>query len=161
MDNLAAGLLMCRISDGRLEFFLVHPGGPFFRNKDAGAWSIPKGIPEGSENLIDTARREFLEETGISPIPPFHSLGTIKQKAGKIVHAWAFEGEWDPRTGIVCNTFMLEWPPRSGKKVEFPEVDRAQWFDYNHAIRMIIPEQIPFLDHAKTFFKTKTTRSSA
>ena len=147
--KVAAGLLMCRAHERALEYFLVHPGGPYFRNKDAGVWSIPKGIPEGTEPLIETATREFFEETGIRPGGPYYELGAIKQKGGKVVHAWMFAGSWDPGTGIQCNTFLLEWPPRSGKKVEFPEVDRARWFDYATAAAMIIPEQISFLKKAE------------
>jgi predicted NUDIX family NTP pyrophosphohydrolase len=145
----AAGLLMCRLCAGDLQYFLVHPGGPYFMNKDVGVWSIPKGIPEGTEQLAETAKREFFEETGILPQPPFFELGSIKQKGGKIVHAWAFAGSWNPERGIHCNTFILEWPPRSGKNVEFPEVDKAKWFDYVTAVRMIIPEQAPFLERAE------------
>lgn len=153
MENLAAGLLMCRVTSGRMEYFLVHPGGPYFRKKDVGAWSIPKGLPEKDEELLDTARREFFEETGISPSGTFHPIGSVRQKRGKVVHAWAFKGDWDPRGGIICNTFSLEWPPRSGKKMEFPEVDKAEWFDYVAAVRMILPEQIPFLDRAREIFE--------
>jgi predicted NUDIX family NTP pyrophosphohydrolase len=155
---------MCRLVGENLEFFLVHPGGPYFSNKDAGAWSIPKGLREGDEDLLSTGQREFMEETGIRPAAPFHELGTVKQKGGKVVHAWAFIGSWDPATGIVCNSFSLEWPPRSGRKVDFPEVDKAEWFTYEQAIRKIIQEQIPFINRAKALFesqKTKTTRPSA
>jgi predicted NUDIX family NTP pyrophosphohydrolase len=152
-SNIAAGLLMCRVSNGLLEYFLVHPGGPFYKNKDAGVWSIPKGIPEEGEDLMQTAQREFVEETGIKPIPPFHDLGTIKQKGGKTVRAWAFVGSWDPVNGISCNTFSLQWPPRSGKMVQFPEVDRALWTDYGMAVSLINPAQVPFLDRAKEIFK--------
>lgn len=152
MQNIAAGLLMCRLQNGQLEYFLVHPGGPYFRNRDSGWWSIPKGLPEQGEDLLDTARREFHEETGISPAGPFHALGNVRQKGGKVVHAWAFKGSWDTETGIVCNTFTLEWPPRSGKKMQFPEVDKAQWFGFVAAVRMITPEQRPFLERAKEVF---------
>lgn len=149
ITKLAAGLLMCRVSEGELQYFLVHPGGPYFRNKDAGVWSIPKGIPEGTEELLETARREFSEETGITPNGPYHELGAVRQKGGKVVHAWAFAGSWDRETGIQCNTFLLEWPPRSGKKLEFPEVDKAEWFGRGTAVSMIIREQIPFLNRAE------------
>ncbi|MEX2230929.1 MAG: NUDIX domain-containing protein [Cyclobacteriaceae bacterium] len=154
--NLAAGLLMCRVSNGLLEYFLVHPGGPYFKNKDAGVWSIPKGIPEEGEDLIHTAQREFFEETGIKTTPPFYEIGMIKQKGGKGVHAWTFTGKWDPDTGIICNNFSLEWPPRSGKMVDFPEVDKAMWMDYAKATALIIPEQIPFLDRATTILNATT-----
>jgi predicted NUDIX family NTP pyrophosphohydrolase len=150
--NLAAGLLMFRIINAEPEFFLLHPGGPFFKNKDAGVWSIPKGLPEPGEDFLTTAQREFKEETGLIAHPPFHELGTIKQKGGKIVHAWAFGGEWDPTRGITCNTFTIEWPPRSGKFQEFPEADRAAWMDYAKAKELIIPEQAPLLDRVKQYF---------
>ena len=153
MTKLSAGLLMCRIADSiGLQYFLVHPGGPFFKNKSAGYWSIPKGLPEGEEDLMQTAQREFYEETGIRSAPPYHALGFVNQKGGKVVHAWAFAGVWEPERGIVCNTFSLEWPPRSGKRVEFPEVDDARWFNYSEAASAMIPEQIPFLERAKNYF---------
>jgi predicted NUDIX family NTP pyrophosphohydrolase len=150
---LSAGLLMCRILDGHLEYFLVHPGGPFFKNKDHGAWSIPKGLPEHSEDLLATAQREFSEETGIMAKPPFFEIGFVRQKSGKMVHAWTFLGLWEPEEGISCNNFSLEWPPRSGKKMEFPEVDKARWMHYNDAKTMIMAEQSPFLDRAKLVYK--------
>lgn len=147
--QVSAGLLMCRKSNGVLQYFLIHPGGPFFKNKDAGVWSIPKGIPEGTEDLIHTAQREFFEETGIKPVPPLYDIGFIKQKSGKVVYAWTFLGAWDPDAGISCNNFSLEWPPRSGRQVEFPEVDKAQWMSYSEAAAQILAGQIPFLDRAK------------
>src|SRR5690242_7135226 len=96
MAKVAGGLLMCRAHDRALEYFLVHPGGPYFRKKETGVWSIPKGIPEGTEQLLETATREFFEETGIKPNGPYYELGSIKQKGGKVVHAWMFAGRWDP-----------------------------------------------------------------
>jgi predicted NUDIX family NTP pyrophosphohydrolase len=150
--HISAGLLMCRRAGPELEFFLVHPGGPFFKNKDLGAWSIPKGLPDHHEDLLQTAQREFNEETGLTPHPPFQSLGTIQQKSGKIVHAWSFLGTWDPDTGITCNTFKVEWPPRSGRFQEFPEQDKAAWMNYDLAWKHINPAQIPFLDRAKTIY---------
>jgi predicted NUDIX family NTP pyrophosphohydrolase len=147
-QNISAGLLMCRKAKDHLEFFLLHPGGPFFKNKDLGVWSIPKGLPNESEDLLIAAQREFHEETGLTAAPPFHSLGTIRQKAGKVVHAWAFLGEWNESNGIECNTFKLEWPPRSGKYQDFPEADRAAWMNFETAGRHIIPEQIPLLERA-------------
>ena len=151
-QNLAAGLLMCKISLKVLQYFLVHPGGPYYVRKDAGIWTIPKGLPEPGEALIDTARREFLEETGIRPNPPFHEIGTVKQKGGKVVYAWTFLGDWDPASGITCNTFTLEWPPKSGKTAAFPEVDKARWMVYEEAVTMINPAQVPFLGRAKEAF---------
>ena len=151
--SIAAGLLMCRKSVGDLEFFLVHPGGPFFKNKNEGFWTIPKGLPEANEDLLGAAQREFKEETGITPGIPFHPLGSIKQKGGKVVHAWSFVGDWNPADGIIANTFKMEWPPRSGKFQEFPEQDRAEWMTYQKATRFIVAEQIPFLDRAREYFQ--------
>jgi predicted NUDIX family NTP pyrophosphohydrolase len=151
--NVAAGLLMCRKTREALNFFLVHPGGPYFRNKEVAVWTIPKGLPEAGEDLAETARREFFEETGIKPIPPFHDLGTVKQKSGKVVYAWAFLGAWDPVTGITCNEFTIEWPARSGKRMSFPEVDKAEWMDFKTAKKSILPEQIAFLERAAEIFK--------
>jgi predicted NUDIX family NTP pyrophosphohydrolase len=147
--QIAAGLLMCRWVGQELEYFLVHPGGPFFINKDLGVWSIPKGLPDNNEDLIVTAQREFNEETGLTSKPPFYPIGTVKQKGGKVVHAWAFLGEWDASTGITCNSFKIEWPPRSGKFQEHPEQDKAAWMKYDEATRHINPAQIPFLERAK------------
>lgn len=149
--SLSAGLLMCRLQS-ELEFFLVHPGGPFFKSKELGAWSIPKGIPDGDEDLLLTAQREFKEETGIVPTPPYHPLGSIQQKGGKIVHAWAFLGEWNPDEGIHCNTFSLEWPPKSGRFQEFPEQDRAAWMNHDKAAIHINPAQLPLLERASMVF---------
>lgn len=152
MGNIAAGLLMCRRRGHELEFFLVHPGGPFWANKNDGAWSIPKGEPEQGEELLQTAQREFFEETGIRPTPPFHSLGSVKQKSGKVVHAWAFEGAWDPATGIVSNMIKIAWPPSSKKFIDIPEVDKAEWMPSNKASAMINPAQVGFLTKAKEVF---------
>ena len=132
MPRTSAGLLMYRIKDGRLEVLLVHPGGPFFRNKDQGAWSIPKGEPDADEDLLAAAQREFEEETGLKPKGPFIPLRPVQQKGGKIVHAWAFEGNCDPAT-IQSNPFTIEWPPHSGQQREFPEIDRAGFFDLGAA----------------------------
>lgn len=136
MPRISAGLLMYRIRDGVLQVLLAHPGGPLFRNKDEGAWSIPKGEIEPGEDLLDAAQREFEEETGIKPSGPFVPLASIQQKGGKIVHAWAFEGDCDPAS-IKSNTFTMEWPPRSGQQGEFPEIDRAAFFDLETAKRKI------------------------
>jgi predicted NUDIX family NTP pyrophosphohydrolase len=154
MQNISAGLLMCRFySTHTLQFFLVHPGGPFYTNKNEGVWSIPKGIPNENEDLLAAAQREFKEETGIIPGEPFIPLDSVKQKGGKIVHAWAFIGEWNAESGIVSNTFKLEWPPRSGKFQEFPEQDRAEWMDYDTAVKHINPAQVAFLDRATLHFQ--------
>jgi predicted NUDIX family NTP pyrophosphohydrolase len=149
----SAGLLMCQWSDEALQFFLVHPGGPFFKNKDDGVWSIPKGLPEGDEDLLVTAQREFFEETGIQPAPPFYQLSTVKQKGGKIVHAWTFLGQWDQTTGIVSNTFKLEWPPRSGKFIDVPEQDKAEWMPAALAKKRINPAQAILIDEAQQIFE--------
>ena len=143
---------MCRLSQDALQFFLVHPGGPFYTKREAGVWTIPKGLPEDGEELIQTAQREFFEETGIKATPPFFPLGTVRQKSGKVVHAWTFRGEWEPETGIHCNTFSLEWPPHSGKKMDFPEVDKARWMEFDEAVAMILPAQLPFLERARAVF---------
>jgi len=132
MPRISAGLLMYRIKNGATEFLLAHPGGPYFVNKDDGAWSIPKGEPDADEDLLVTAQREFEEETGLKPTGPFVPLQPIQQKGGKIVHAWAFEGDCDPAT-LTSNTFTMEWPPHSGQQQEFPEIDRAEFFDLTTA----------------------------
>lgn len=144
MTVASAGLLMHRRRDGDVQVLLVHPGGPYFKNKDHGAWTIPKGIVEPGEDLLAAAQREFQEETGIQPAGPFLALTPIKQKSGKIVHAWACAGDFDP-TILVSNTFTLEWPPNSGRLMEFPEIDRAEFFDLESSRQKIIPEQMPFL----------------
>lgn len=128
MPRVSAGLLMYRIQDGKLQVLLADPGGPLFQNKDDGAWTIPKGEIEPGEDLLKAAKREFEEETGVTPTGPFTALTPIKQKGGKIVHAWAFQGDCDPGA-IVSNTFSIAWPPRSGRLMEFPEIDRADFFD--------------------------------
>jgi predicted NUDIX family NTP pyrophosphohydrolase len=144
MSKVSAGLVMYRIRE-HLEVLLVHPGGPLWKNKDEGAWSIPKGEAGEGEELLSAALREFTEETAIVPRPPYTPLTPIKQKSGKTVHAWAFEGDCDP--GIIrSNTFDMEWPPRSGKTATFPEVDRADFFDLAEGRRKLNPSQAAFLD---------------
>lgn len=147
MARESAGLLMYRRSRGSLEIFLVHPGGPFWARKDLGAWSIPKGEFSADEDPLDAARREFEEETGVrvSASGAFLPLEPVRQRGGKTVHAWAFEGECDP-TRVKSNTFSLEWPPRSGRQQEFPEVDRAEWFTLEAAREKILKGQAPLLD---------------
>ncbi|TDH28523.1 NUDIX domain-containing protein [Segetibacter sp. 3557_3] len=140
----SAGILAYRLVGG-LEIFLVHPGGPFFRNKDLGAWSIPKGEFEDGEQPLETAKREFYEETGHEPQGTFFELQPVKLKSGKVVFAWAVEQQIDERA-LVSNTFLLEWPPRSGKRVAFPEVDKAAWFSLTEARTKINPAQADFLD---------------
>ena len=145
MPRVSAGLLMYRIQDGKLQVLLAHPGGPFFKNKDEGAWTIPKGEIEPGEDLLEAAKREFKEETGVTPTGPFTALTPIKQKGGKIVHAWAFKGDCDPGA-IVSNTFSIEWPPRSGRLMDFPEIDRAEFFDVAVASRKIKAAQAALID---------------
>ncbi|HUY89797.1 MAG TPA: NUDIX domain-containing protein [Pirellulales bacterium] len=145
MPKISAGILIYRIRDDNLEVLLVHPGGPLFRNKDEGAWSIPKGETDGEEDLLAVARRELAEETGLQPAGPFIALSPIKQKGGKIVHAWACAGDCDPAQ-IKSNTFSIEWPPKSGRQQEFPEIDRAEFFDLATAKEKINPAQAAFLD---------------
>jgi predicted NUDIX family NTP pyrophosphohydrolase len=141
----SAGLLLFRRRGGTLELFLAHPGGPFWKNKDAGAWTIPKGVTEDGEEPLAAARREFAEETGIVPREPFLPLGSIRQKAGKTVHAWAWEGDADPAT-VTSNEVRTEWPRGSGRWLTFPEVDRCDWFTPNVAREKINPAQAALID---------------
>ncbi len=145
MAKNSAGLLMYRIRNQKPEVLLVHPGGPFWVRKDAGAWSIPKGEIEPGEDPLAAARREFLEELGLEPQGEFVRLCPVTQKAGKTVQAWAIEGDCDPAT-LRSNTFSLEWPPRSGKLREFPEVDRAAFFEVREAKKKINPAQAELLE---------------
>lgn len=149
---ISAGLLMFRRSRAGVEVFLVHPGGPFFKKKDAGAWSIPKGLvgdeasgKAAGETPLTAAQREFREETGFEIHEPLFDLGSIRQKSGKLVYAWAFEGDADPAQ-LRCNTFPLEWPPKSGRIQQFPEVDRGEWFPLPLAREKINPAQAAFLE---------------
>jgi predicted NUDIX family NTP pyrophosphohydrolase len=144
MGKQSAGLLLYRRRQGNLEVLLVHPGGPFWAHKDAGAWSIPKGEHGPEEDPLAAARREFTEETGFTAAGPFFPLTPLKQKSGKVVQAYACEGEVDPG-GLTSNTFPLEWPPQSGQMKEFPEVDRAAWFSLEEAAEKIHPGQAGFL----------------
>ena len=144
----SAGLLMYRRRDGRLEFLLVHPGGPFWARKDEGAWTIPKGEFQPGEDPLAAAKREFEEELGFAPAGEFVQLEPIKQKSGKLVQAWAFEGDCDP-IAVKSNTFSLEWPPRSGRMMEFPEVDRAEFFPLEIGRKKINPAQASFLEEAQ------------
>src|SRR3989442_764384 len=136
MPRVSAGLLMYRKCKGALEFLLVHPGGPFWKGKDAGAWTIPKGEIEEGEDPLAAAKREFEEELGFKPRGDFIELTPIKQKGGKIVQAWAFEGDCEP-IHFKSNTFTMEWPPRSGRVSEFPEVDQAAFFELEEAKQKI------------------------
>jgi predicted NUDIX family NTP pyrophosphohydrolase len=140
MPKRSAGILMFRRRGGEIEVLLMHPGGPFWAKKDAGAWSIPKGEYAQGEDALAVAKREFEEETGARPEGKFLPLGEVVQAGGKIVTAWALEGDFDPAT-LTSNRFELEWPPKSGRKVSFPEVDRAQWFSPAEVRQKILPAQ--------------------
>jgi predicted NUDIX family NTP pyrophosphohydrolase len=150
MSRRSAGLLLFRRADGRFEVLLVHPGGPFWARKDEGAWSIPKGEIGESEDPLTAARREVHEETGADPAGEFLPLAPIRQAGGKVVHAWAVESDFDPAR-LRSNTFELEWPPRSGRRQTFPEVDRAAWFSLDIARRKMIVGQLPLLDELARF----------
>jgi len=145
MPKRSAGLLMYRRQNLQLEVFLVHPGGPFWAKKDLGAWSVPKGGYEDDEPALDAARREFQEETGFAAEGTFLELGEIQQAGGKVVSAWAFEGDCDP-DALNSNHCHVEWPPRSGRMIEIPEVDRGAWFSIVDARQHILKTQAPFLD---------------
>lgn len=145
MARLSAGLLMFRRTNNSLEVFLVHPGGPFWQKKDLGAWSLPKGEYEDGEDPLVAAKREFVEETGINPMGDYVSLEALKQPSGKVITAWAFEGNCNPAE-IRSNTFALEWPPKSGKIQKFPEIDRAGWFSIEDARARLIKGQLGFLE---------------
>jgi predicted NUDIX family NTP pyrophosphohydrolase len=152
MPKTIAGLLMYRVADDGLEVLLVHPGGPFWKNKDEKAWSIPKGEAEPGEDLLAVAQPEFEEELGFKPTSEFTELMPIKQKGGKVVHAWAFEGDCDP-SATTSNTFTMEWPPKSGRQVEFPEVDRTEFFDLETAKRKINSGQEGLLEELEESFQ--------
>ncbi len=143
--SVSAGVLLYRIRAGTVEVFLVHPGGPYWQNKDAGAWSIPKGELEEDADPLTTAQREFLEETGSTVTGPLVPLTPLRQPGGKLVHAWAVNGDVDA-SSIASNTFRMEWPPRSGRMQEFPEIDRGAWFTIAAAKERILAGQRGFLD---------------
>jgi predicted NUDIX family NTP pyrophosphohydrolase len=145
----SAGLLLFRRAGGKLELFLVHPGGPFWKNKDAGDWTIPKGLVGEDEEPLAAARREFQEETGFTATPPYIPLGNVQQKAGKLIHAWAFEGDANPDQ-IQSNTTRIELPRGSGRWIEIPEVDRAAWYSPAVARQKINPAQAEFIDRLLT-----------
>jgi predicted NUDIX family NTP pyrophosphohydrolase len=145
MAKVSGGLVMYRVQNGKLEVLLVHLGGPFWAKKDEGAWFIPKGEITAGEDELSAAKREFEEETGFQPHGTFIPLGKVRHKSGKTVHAWAFEGACDSHS-IKSNTFTMEWPPRSGKKREFPEVDRAGWFTLEAARNKIHRDEFALLE---------------
>jgi len=155
MSKRSAGLLMYRIRDGHLNVFLVHPGGPYWSKKSEGSWTIPKGEYDSSEEPLEAAIREFREETGFEVAGPFLELGSMRQKSGKVIVAWAFEGDCDP-AGLVSNTCEIEWPPHSGKRIEIPEIDRGEWFRLDRARESIRAEQIPLLETVKSLVPNLT-----
>ncbi len=155
MTETSAGLLMYSLSGDKLKVFLVHPGGPFFVNKDDGHWGIPKGLVDKDEDLLDAAIREFNEETGISPYGEYVPLGTIQQKNGKIVYAWAFQTKNDGRIETKSNTFEIEWPPHSGKKQKFPEIDKGEFFAIEEAKTKMIGAQYEFIERLRKHLSAK------
>ncbi|EAQ35276.1 hypothetical protein NB311A_13206 [Nitrobacter sp. Nb-311A] len=146
--KISAGILLFRRKGKRIEVLLGHPGGPFWKKKDHGAWTIPKGLVASGEDLLDAARREFEEETGHRGGDDHIPLGKAKQPGGKTVHVWAAEGKWNPDK-LKSNLFEMEWPPRSGKHQSFPELDRAAWFSIDEAFLRILKGQGVFLDRLK------------
>lgn len=146
---------MYRFKDRALQVFLAHPGGPLFQNKNGGHWSIPKGEPPPGEPLLEAAVREFEEETGIKPHGPYIELGSILQKGGKAVHAWAFCGDHDDSQPTRSNTFELEWPPRSGLRQSFPEVDRAQFFSLHEAKLKLRNSQWPLVERLESILRNR------
>jgi len=156
---VSAGLLVYRRTPAGLEVLLAHPGGPFWRQRDEGAWTIPKGKAEEGEDLLSAARRELEEETGVRVTEPVVSLGSVRQKGGKTVHAWAVERDVDPAT-VKSNTATTEWPRRSGRMIEFPEVDRCAWFDLEAAAAKINPAQRQLLDRLQEHLSTRGPANS-
>ena len=152
--KLSAGILLYRRCGESVEVFLVHPGGPYWAGKDEGVWSIPKGLYCEGEDALATAQREFEEETGIPVTGSFQELAPLTQPSGKVVMAWAVEGDIDPAT-VRSNTFSMEWPPHSGMQQDFPEVDRGDWFDIPTASVKLTPGQRGFLDHLRQLLKEK------
>jgi predicted NUDIX family NTP pyrophosphohydrolase len=150
----SAGILLYRYHHKVPQLLLVHPGGPFWARKDIGAWTIPKGEPGEEEDLLITAKREFTEETGFAVEGDFIKLTPVKQKAGKLVHAWAVEGDMDAAL-LKSNTFEMPWPPKSGKMQSFPEIDKAQWFSPGEAMEKILPAQAAFIEELKLLLKWK------
>lgn len=144
MAKTSAGLILYRMQSGQLEVLLVHPGGPFWSKKDEGAWFVPKGELNVGEEPLAGAKREFEEETGLKPEGEFLALGSVKQKSGKTIVAWAFEGDCDP-SSIKSNTFSIEWPPKSGRQQEFPEIDRAGFFTVTQAKAKMHPVEYPLV----------------
>jgi len=151
--EVSAGILPFR-RRRELEVLLGHPGGPFWAKKDAGVWTIPKGLVDPGEELLAAALREFTQETGFTARAPFTALAPVKQKSGKTVHGFACAGDFDPEK-LACNAFEIEWPPRSGRRERFPEIDRVAWFGLNAAREKILGYQRPFLDELETVIATQ------
>jgi predicted NUDIX family NTP pyrophosphohydrolase len=154
MATVSGGILMYRMHSGTLEIFLVHPGGPFWTKKDLGAWSIPKGEIDADESPLEAALREFEEETGVPVSGHYIPLTPVRLKSGKVIRAWAVEGDIDP-SKIRSNTFTMEWPPHSGKKQDFPEIDRASWFNIEDAKRKINQGQAGLLEELEDILKQR------
>jgi predicted NUDIX family NTP pyrophosphohydrolase len=152
MPVRAAGVLLYRIRNNRTEVLLIHPGGPFYRKREEGIWSIPKGLMDAGEEPLNAAIREFMEETGMTPKGPFVMLPEVRYGSGKRLTAFASEGDFDP-ANLISNTFSLEWPPKSGKFVDFPEADRAGWFDLKEAAVRILPAQLILLNAVEEITK--------
>ena len=152
MPKITAGILLYRFRDGGLEVFLAHPGGPYWRKKDQGAWTLPKGEIENGEDPLEAARREFGEETGHHPPGPFEALGKARLRSGKLILAWACEGDLDPQA-LVSNEFEVEWPPRSGRRMRFPEIDRGDFFRPEEGRDKLHPAQLPFLDELERILR--------
>ena len=152
MHRISAGILFYRLQQNKLQVLLVHPGGPYWVKKDAGAWSIPKGEAGADEQLLEAAIRETKEETGIKAQGKFIALAPVKQKSGKIIYAWALQDSFDASV-IKSNTFEIEWPPKSGKKKSFPEIDTAAWFGIEEAKDKIIPGQMPLITELESLVK--------
>lgn len=151
-NSISAGLLLFRENNGKLEVLLAHPGGPMWEKRDEGAWTIPKGLVNEEEDVLAAARREFREETGVEPRGPFLPLGFVRQKAGKIVHAWAWEGSADA-SHMKSNWMKMEWPYKSGNWMQFPEVDRCEWFGLEEGKSKINPAQAAFITTLETWWK--------
>ncbi len=160
MPEISAGLLMFRGRGKSLEFFLAHPGGPYFARKNLGVWGIPKGKVEEGEEPQKAAIREFEEETGIrvDEDTELIELGTVNLRSRKIIHGWAFEGDWDEDFGLISNHFEMEWPPKSGKIQKFPELDRAGFFRFLEARKLIHPAQVEFLERLRTKLRMNSQR---
>ena len=154
-ELFSAGLLMYDFKDAQLQIFLVHPGGPFFKKKDEGYWGIPKGLIEDGEDHLSAAVREFEEETGIKPEGEFVPLGTVKQKSGKTVEAWAFRYNLNSLPEIKSNSFEMEWPPKSGKMSSFPEIDKGEFFDVKTAAVKMNSAQVKFIEVLKEYLSHK------